>query len=943
MNLRAGIALLVALLVTSEILPARAAPGGGASNLAVGESFVVVPPTAEYVAKLDPRERDEQSRDWAVLATVARLTSSSTQAASATYELPPARLPYMDQLYELEHGRSRRVYLGKRVLFFRDLDDPDPQATLGRLADRARMENGELPARLELYLIDDRRDDGEIVVARAPDLKARELFSPAFGYVEANVSNFEQLGAWLGRVDDVSFARISPRGGLLLGGRRFAKTRTENVTAEDVAALYQAHLQLGGAEDLDRRGMRSPGFSLDPQWLPGQRDPTRLWLAESVERLAKDPCSELRAIIKSAEDFARKEPDLSRRTARARAAIVLKESLFAAGFTEVFPRLCQQLNQASDRWLSALSTQLNDTAVGEQGGAITSFYETQAALESQSADTEEGTMALVLSRILDFYQLDSQVQCARYEGLSGTEAGMTLFYTDLLAKLWQGVDYGLSAPLLEVPGFLSIPQLQVPAEFEARDRLLPHTRIWFGPRSSAISRVDSSRGTSVAFGAFFSRIFAAGSNPTSPGVEESSNEASRRTIGWWDRHFDSIARYEPKFHRLNQIMKWSSITAILLDKSAGRYLESAAVRRDLTFAAWSKDHAAVLRFSEALPAPHATLAGRECIPLLSSYFFEHYGSSSGIIFGGVGSVSRAASRYLPTLQPSKALGARKLAPLDPIFSGSAASVRRLPIVEQSRVAFSNASSDLLLSNGRAPIALNAPRVEYFTGDAPRRLLIRARTASGELGSLSASGTGGRMTLAWEEAGAKAASTRIDRTTVGLQKLKDELRAATSGEREALARAVGQDSPHLAELIRTRQPLPDLVVDNGRLATQRDLGSEALANAKTVTPSDFAGTPVYIDSRINVAREGVLPGLGGHASRWRRVKDVRIQEVRASEIGELSDRFRLPSGETLIHSAAQKEGIPFVQHPSPTVLLIRQCQRGEGKQNAAKTSSTGDDC
>jgi hypothetical protein len=474
----------------------------------------------------------------------------------------------------------------------------------------------------------------------------------------------------------------------------------------------------------------------------------------------------------------------------------------------------------------------------------------------------------VLSGILDFYEQDAQVQCARYEGLAGTEAGMTLFYTDLLAKLWLATDYGLSAPLLEVPGFLSKPQLHIPAEFEARDSLLPGTRVWFGPRSSAISRVASPRGTSVAFGAFFSRIFAAGSNPRFPGVEESSNEDSRRTIGWWDRHFDSIARYEPKFHRLNQIMKWSSITAILVDESAGHYLKTAAVRRNLTFAAWSRDHAAVLRFSEALPAPHATLAGRECIPLLSSYSFESYGYGPWTIRGGVGTVSRAASRSLPALQPAKALGARKITPIDSVFSGSATSARRLPILDKSRVAFSNALSDLPVSDGRALLALKAPRVEYFTGTAPRHLLIRTSSASGEIGSLSARGADRRMTLAWGEAGAKAGSKLVDKTTAGLQKLKDELPTATPDRREGLARAVEQDSPHLAELIRTQQPLPDLVVDNGRFATQRDVGSAALAQAKTVTPSDFAGTPVYIDSRINIAREGVLPGLGGQASRWR---------------------------------------------------------------------------
>lgn len=209
-----------------------------------GASFIVQPPMAAYVKKLDEREQREQVRDWAVIGTVAHLGATPEQAAAATYELPPARLPYLENLYSFEYGHGRRVYLGKRVLLFRDSDDPDPQATLGRLADRARMENGELPPTVEVYLINDLRDHGTIRVDRIRDATRDELFSPVYGYVEGEVSDAASLTAWLGQVDDLTFASVGAGGRMRLGGRRFPHTRTANLTTEDVAALYQAHEEL---------------------------------------------------------------------------------------------------------------------------------------------------------------------------------------------------------------------------------------------------------------------------------------------------------------------------------------------------------------------------------------------------------------------------------------------------------------------------------------------------------------------------------------------------------------------------------------------------------------------------------------------------------------------------------------------------------------------------
>jgi hypothetical protein len=101
----------VAAGVVTDGTPVGAQPrstGAAGASVAVGTSFVVEPPMAHFIAELDAREQLEQVRDWAVLATVTRLGATPESAAAATYELPPARLPYLDELSKVPRGSTSR-------------------------------------------------------------------------------------------------------------------------------------------------------------------------------------------------------------------------------------------------------------------------------------------------------------------------------------------------------------------------------------------------------------------------------------------------------------------------------------------------------------------------------------------------------------------------------------------------------------------------------------------------------------------------------------------------------------------------------------------------------------------------------------------------------------------------------------------------------------------
>lgn len=190
----------------------------------------------------------------------------------------------------------------------------------------------------------------------------------------------------------------------------------------------------------------------------------------------------------------------------------------------------------------------------------------------------------------------AKFQHARYDGrLAGTEDGMVLFYTDLLAKLW-ALDYFERAPEEQVRGFVPLLKISVSPIYEQESIELSGTRLWFGPRDSGFSKLKDG----LAFSRIATRVYAASSNTLQPGKEAEANAASARFLGWWNDHYAQVADYEPQYKRLNEIMKWSAILGWLpsnggLDQMS--YLSSVTVKRDNWFPDWAQQNAD-LRFRD---------------------------------------------------------------------------------------------------------------------------------------------------------------------------------------------------------------------------------------------------------------------------------------------------------------------------------------------------------
>ena len=1006
---------------------------------------------ADYLRELDAREQHEQIRDWAVLGTLTRTGASVAQLAAASYQVPPARLPYLDELYAFEYGRGRRAYLANRVLLFRDRDDPDPQATIGRLADRVRMESGEVPRVVELYLVDDQRDQGTIRVERAADLTRDQVFSDAYGYVEGDAHTLAELSAWLNRIDDLTYARLTWDGHLHLGGRRFAATRTDNLDIGDIAAIYQSQKNLdqrrldaleelgqlppiltgelgryfglahqGAPDDRQRaaldafeakltflpgsqrtrvqralytwfNGDAAPGFSLDPEWLPDPEHADHPLMLARIRAFAADPCADLQRIARRAAELVREQPDESRRTSRAAMAAWIRDELPPPG-TAIPPAACARLRAQVSIALEDLALQLDSLAPDAWDIGFAAYYRLKSGWKHQVATRHDDLLGAA-GLALEFHEQDTRIQCARYDGLTGTSAGMTLFYTDLLAKLWSSTDFAHSAPAADVPGFVSEPREELATAFQHDPGELHGTRVWFGARGSGVSRAGDPREPAFAFDHRFTRLYAAGRDPAHPGAETQPDERSRRSLGWWDRHFDDVADYEQQYHRQNQIMKWSLVAAVLPGTPLGMALRTADVFRNYKFADWQQSHRRVLRFGEKLPQVTQGIPGRECIPLLSSYDFTPFGNGRAVIRGGVSMAGRAAPRAVSVIEAEAPLGARLSTEAVDLGAGTSGTATRAAAqLEGEVVTFRNAAL-APTRTAAGEVSIGTPRVSYAQGASRGSVVIRAGEGPTEIGELEARAGTSRVAMQWEEGAVERArlgkpelpartldaadraaqggravdaarvyerglprdlppADRLARQAIvdiarrrpaALEAKLEQLAAGgkqlSPGARDALVGALRRDSAAVAQRVEasleTGAPLrtadTSLTVARGRLIVTRDVTLPPRTSVPTPA-TDLSKNIVYIDSQLRIGQDGLLPDPGGSVARWAQVRNVRVIELKASEIGALPERLvEKSTGLTL-------DRAPIWPLPaSPRVFVIQKCDAEH------RTATTQDDC
>jgi hypothetical protein len=212
---------------------------------------------------------------------------------------------------------------------------------------------------------------------------------------------------------------------------------------------------------------------------------------------------------------------------------------------------------------------------------VAPIYQYQDAL-LRAGDARSELIRCVIDR--------NRYQSARYDGpLQGTEVGMILFYTDLLAKIW-AIKHDNTDPSGVIEDFVNLYNQRIEPIFQAELDALPSARLWFGHNNRGFDLGAGGDSDALVMARTATRIYAAGSNPINPGEEVQTSRLMGAPMKWWNDHYDEVARHEPQYQRLNEIMKWSLVLGWLNDAGAGDlldFLESAEVRRHFWFPEWA--------------------------------------------------------------------------------------------------------------------------------------------------------------------------------------------------------------------------------------------------------------------------------------------------------------------------------------------------------------------
>ncbi|MGC4075395.1 MAG: hypothetical protein QM760_23430 [Nibricoccus sp.] len=545
------------------------------------------------LADFSAREKEDQVRDWLLWIVVQQAENDVGKLNSILFDIPAIRERYLRPILRFEYGRVRSCALanGEVLALVPKASVAQRADDLSGIVDEQRKNLGYMPGNMHVF-------EYEISGLGAAKLTRRESlsasqFSTAAGYHDVVISGVAELRDFMQQIDDLTSVHVDKSGRLRLTGRKL-HTGYRGISLTEVAAVWQseAHTQ----RMLDERKARIDAFK--NEW-ERKEDSLRYRLRRTdasqytVDREAEDfkasydkakqkLVGELAATGRVTEgsgfsldpalDHVGLADVLSMPTAReafatlsAKRGTMKRDSMLSASNEKDAPSLgliLERLGISSTDFRAAVSSLRGETA------NEVPLLEIVDRLQHTTGENEE--VAQYIAAIVDSIIDAHRYQQARYDGpLEGTEVGMVLFYTDLLAKLW-AIDFEGQTPGKEIPDFNSMLGMKFSPAYQAEMSKLRATRLWFGPEEN---NYQLSSKNDLFFARNVTRIYAASSSPLNPGKEVPPNANSEAFLGWWNDHYEEVARYEPEYERLNEIMKWSLVIGWLNEAGRGELLE----------------------------------------------------------------------------------------------------------------------------------------------------------------------------------------------------------------------------------------------------------------------------------------------------------------------------------------------------------------------------------
>lgn len=619
---------------------------------------------------------------------------------------------------------------------------------------------------------------------------------------------------------------------------------------------------------------------------------------------------------------------------------------------DVRPELIDRL--ITDDWQGSPFTSADEFAEAVDYGLFSDDPQRAELLPQLGLPTDR-TQLWALYKLLDGRPLYSQ---ARYEGrLQGTEVGMTLFYTDHIAKSWT-TGVGSSVPADAVGGFVPDPAAVIPWSHCEGSEESPSEfgRLWFGQNDSGFTFDDDG----VSIGASATRLFARSEGDEGTEVEPSF--AFGRGLRWWDQHYLAVADYEPQYHRLDQIMRWSGALEWLVSRGGPvlPQLDDGAIRSDLRFQDWyAANHDLRERAPIAFVAPPS--ATQEAILARPSETHESCGFRR--VVGGVSTgdlIQRKGGRSFDADLPANV---RRAGPLDETSAFDPATgagrITKVSIDDAGQVADTIQRTFSMRVDGRAVIdAVGGGRRVASFGNlkvwrahtAPRQLTTEIAADAGRVsyGVRFQSLDQGQLTASKVNASTTTVQWRSgpgDRVRRALESIQDRLTQP--------GRAGGPPEPTDGVLYRyddgTGRPLYEIGDRNRRSLSITDelapAGEEVVVRLGAPNPAD--GLPQFyfanLVSRRNlqdpwieftpatsgtpaIARAAAAPGPSARTVR------VETADGRPSQIisSQADDRLWVPSDDPILGWSSSPEG----------AALMRDFSKVEAEMRAAVEANDG---
>lgn len=630
---------------------------------------------ASWLNELPIEDRQDQIRDWAVQGLIALLNLDIRTIIEIGYDQTPVRDGLFWSLANSPVGPGRGFYDGRETLHVLvPIEDPYIDRTIALVMDDYRKNSGSDPNQVVIhhYRID---ESLQKAVIESETAQPAASVRGSHGYIEMPVNTLEDLEMFLGSTDHLSQVRVV-NNQIWVAGWKWSNVPVGQISVRDVSALADGYTN----------ALASSYTSLDQAALLSFYDSQ---VASGL--LDRQSASQLFEIEDRNRNAAASEPGFSLDPG---VVLLPKDALVLLAASGKYPVLASELDnlqRAFHSWESANSFETHQQAVLDlldwylfledrekqsadlvwwlfDGRAIleitiavypsiepyasdlrSKFEILNDPLQSPDVQTQAADVIMQLTSMIEAFEPGAAsliweglgqrsrpvYQVARYDGgLQGTEAGMTYFYTDLVAKAWS-FNLGEGVPYQVVDGFLPNPLAKTPWGFcpakESRGRL------WFGLRNEGLNILPSE----INFGGLVTRVFTLAESES--GGEEVEPEYSLgRIIWWWDRHYNAMADYEPQYSRLDQLNRWGAVLAWLKGNPQLPQLptlEASQVIRDRQFDRWLNDHAGELRWRYDIPFVHPPGESTEALLTLYSELFEECGStwqfSGGVSAPGV--------------------------------------------------------------------------------------------------------------------------------------------------------------------------------------------------------------------------------------------------------------------------------------------------------------------